>query len=135
MKPLLTSTRRSKSPFRTMDVSLFKTRLPAALVELAGAVTLGTERLVTGNHRDLFVIIPGIAARGRRLHAVQREIVDHAPVFSNVSGPAEEIDRQFPHLGIDGLGLLGAAGLHRPPLMAGCGVGPRLHLVRLPVLA
>src|SRR3984893_16223904 len=113
MKPLSASTKRLKSLFRAIAVSLFKPRCLASLVEFAGAVAFRTERLVTRNGRYLFVIVPRIAAGRRRLHAIERQIVDHASVLANVCRPAEEIDREFAHLGIDGPGFVGAAGFDR----------------------
>src|SRR5437763_1566157 len=95
MKPLLTSTSWSKS-FRMVMRS--STRL---VVQFAAAGVLGTKRLVTGNDGDLLVIVPGVLARLRRLHPVQRQIVNDAAVFPDVRGPAEQIHRQLAHLGVD----------------------------------
>src|SRR5580700_1206192 len=103
MKPFLTSTSSSKS-FRTL-IGLPPRGL-RLLGQLASALAFGAERLVAGDHRNLLVVIPGIFARLRLLHAIDGEIVDDAPVGADMRGTTEEIDRELPHLGIDGPGFI-----------------------------
>src|SRR3954453_22154715 len=120
MKPLLTSTSWSKS-FRMVM------RSSTRLVQFAAAGVLGTKRLVTGNDGDLLVIVPGVFARFRRLHPVQRQIVNDAAVFPDVRGPPEKIHRQLAHLGIDGFGFVASAGLDRLQIVAHRGEGGGLQ--------
>src|ERR1700728_3751978 len=87
------------------------------LRQLASALAFEAKCLVAGYYRYLLVIVPGVFARLRLLHAIDGEIVDDAAVGADMRRTSEEVDRELAHLGIHGLGFVGAAGLDRLEVM------------------